>query len=742
VSEHVHWLAFARQTPLALLTDLDGTLIPFAASPEAARPTADLLALLADLACAPGVTLAVVSGRPRDVLESFFAGTEGILLVAEHGGWRRSSGAWEPAVESSQEEVEDLAESLRRLAGSHPGARLERKTWSLAFHFRAIPSEARDAAVIEVETRVAEWIASHPRFVEMRGAEVLEVRPARMNKGEAVAWVRERSGAHLCALGDDITDEDMFRALGAADESIVVGRDTTRATAARWQLDGPEEGVRFVRWVLGVRRGQSELGDAAALPRRIEARPPKPGPSRAYRLLVVSNRLPELRSAAASFDVKRRNVGGLVSALTPMLESRQGLWLGWSGRTEPEADPTRLGLDASGNPPLAWVDFPEKWYEHYYNGLCNGALWPLLHSFATRVRVAQADWDAYRQANDTFASLAHSLVGPKDTIWLHDYHLFLAGARLREHGHEGPIGLFLHVPFPGPDIFFILPWAQEVLTALLALDLLGFHTPGYAANFRQCAAALPGARVGDDVIEYRGRRTRIGAFPIGIIPEAFQEQAPATDEVEKLLKAIAATRLVLGVDRLDYTKGIPERLEAFARLFELHPEWRSKVSLVQISVPSRGDLPAYAEQRERVETIVGHTNGEFGDGDWVPIRYLYRSYGSDQLAQFYRASAIGYVTPLRDGMNLVAKEWVAAQNPDDPGVLVLSRFAGAAVELGDALITNPWHIDGLAHDLDRALRMGLDERREHHAKLLAAVSRTTALTWAEDFLATLTAATA
>jgi len=206
------------------------------------------------------------------------------------------------------------------------------------------------------------------------------------------------------------------------------------------------------------------------------------------------------------------------------------------------------------------------------------------------------------------------------------------------------------------------------------------------------------------------------------------------------MRAIAPSRLVLGVDRLDYTKGIPERIEAFARLLELHPEWRRKVALVQISVPSRGDVPAYAEQRQRVETIVGRVNGELGDADWVPIRYLYRSFNRNQLSELYRASAIGYVTPLRDGMNLVAKEWVAAQDPADPGVLVLSRFAGAAVELTDALLVNPWHIDGLANDLDLALRMGLDERRERHTRLLAQVSRTTALTWAESFLSVLGAA--
>ncbi|HJZ85322.1 MAG TPA: trehalose-phosphatase, partial [Polyangia bacterium] len=710
MSEHAHWLSFARWTPLAILTDLDGTLIPFAATPEGARPGPELVGLLTELASSPGLLVAVVSGRPRESLEAFFPSSPGLLLVAEHGGWRRD-GAWQPAVEAAQEEVDDLTFALRRLAALHRGALVERKTWSVAFHFRNISGESRDGAVVEVEHLVADWLRTHARFEELRGAEVLEVRPARMDKASAVAWLRERTSARarLLVLGDDVTDEDMFRDLLAGDESVMVGAEGGRATAAGWRLDAPADAVGFLRWLLAVRRGET-TDEAATRPRRIETHAADPAAPSPYRLLVVSNRLPELRSAADSFDVRKQNVGGLVSALGPALKARHGLWLGWSGRIQARADPTRFGLDQAAEPARAWVDFPEEWHSRYYNGLCNGALWPVLHSFPGRVRLSDQDWEAYRQVNQAFASVAVRLVGPKDTIWLHDYHLLLLAQRLRERGHEGPIGLFMHVPFPGPDVFFILPWAEEILTALLALDLIGFHTPDYVANLRQCLATLPGVAVGDDAVEHRGHRTHIGAFPIGIIPEGFQEPAApsAADDVASLMRAISPSRLVLGVDRLDYTKGIPERLEAFARLLELYPEWRRQVSLVQISVPSRSDVPAYAEQRQRVEAIVGHTNGLFGDGAWVPIRYLYRSFGTAQLSLLYRASSIGYVTPLRDGMNLVAKEWVAAQDPDDPGVLVLSRFAGAAVELTDAVLTNPWHIDGLARDLDRALRMGLE----------------------------------
>src|SRR5205823_9229782 len=246
---------------------------------------------------------------------------------------------------------------------------------------------------------------------------------------------------------------------------------------------------RLLRWVLAVRRGATDA-EPFAQPRRIEIPRIDAGSPYAYRLLVVSNRLPELRSAADSFDTRRRNVGGLVSAVEPALKARRGVWLGWSGHTRPDVDATSFGLDDSAEPARAWIDFTDEWHDHYYNGFCNGALWPLLHSFPNRIQLSEQDWHAYRAANELFASVAARLVGPKDAVWVHDYHLFLLGQQLRERGHKGPIGLFLHVPLPSPDVFFILPWAEEVLGALLALDLVGFHTPGHVENFRRCIAAL------------------------------------------------------------------------------------------------------------------------------------------------------------------------------------------------------------------------------------------------------------
>ena len=463
-------------------------------------------------------------------------------------------------------------------------------------------------------------------------------------------------------------------------------------------------------------------------------------PSRtAHRLLVLSNRLPELRTPAAPGAARARSVGGLVSALEHVLAARSGLWLGWSGLTVETPAPAPVIEDQGEGPVFAWVDFSPRWRDRYYDGFCNRGLWPLFHSFSGRVRFVDDEWDCYTEVNRAFAGASRDLVERDVPIWVHDYHLLLVARELRRLGHRGPIGLFLHVPFPGMDLFSMVPWADVLIAGMLEFDLVGFQTDGHLGNFLQCVRTLSCARLGNDTIEHGGRRTCVRVLPIGVVPEGFQEPPePGTaEEVAALIRSIAPTRLILGVDRLDYTKGIPERLHAFGRFLERFPEWRNEVSLVQVSVPSRTQVPEYAEERTRVEQAVGRINGDFGETHWTPIRYLYRSYQRNQLAQLYRAAAVGYVTPLRDGMNLVAKEYVAAQDPANPGVLLLSRFAGAARELDAAVLTNPYHPDGVARDLDRALRMPLEERCARHTRLQAAVAGSTAITWAEGFLAAL-----
>jgi len=566
------------------------------------------------------------------------------------------------------------------------------------------------------------------------------VRPAAARKSAVVPWVRERAGAQarLVALGDDVTDEDMFEALGAADEAVLVAPSVERPTAARWILDGPAETIGFLRWLDAARAGAAP--GPPLIPRPIPRRAPADADAVAYGLLAISNRLPGPYPKGTPELDRKRQVGGLVSALEPVLAAREGLWLGWSGETSPGKAFGPVRLSAGTRPVLASIDLPSKTHQLYYGGFCNRTLWPLFHTLPGRVRFVDAEWEAYVEVNGRFATAAAELVPADCAVWVHDFHLLLVASELRRLGHRGPLGLFLHVPFPGADLFRLIPWADRLIEGILEFDLVGVQTDYDVRNVMQVVGAVTPATVSDDAVRYRGRRIGVRAFPIGIIPETFEvEAAEESEETTALLGSVEGRRLILGVDRLDYTKGIHERIEAFGRLLGLFPEWRGNVSYVQISVPSRADVVEYREQRTRIEAAVGRVNGEFGEAHWTPVRYLYRSYGQAELARFYRAADVCLVTPLRDGMNLVAKEFVAAQDMERPGVLVLSRFAGAALELTDAVLTNPYHTDGMAKDIDRALRMPAAERIERHARLAAAVQRTTAPLWAEGYVAALEA---
>jgi len=729
-----HWTAIARHSPLGILCDLDGTLVPFASSPEAARPDEDAVRLIMGLAELPGVSVAIVSGRPKDWLESFFP-SENVFLVAEHGAQRRGNGAWENVAEHDPVPLAALSEELEALVRRHPGALLEKKITTVALHYRNVKRGRRGELLIEVYGIIDRFLARHPAFERLEGVLVTEVRPASVKKSSAVPWMRSKAGSdsRLIAFGDDVTDEHMFQAIGAQDESVVVRTAQPRRTYARWELSTSDEVRAVLAWIRGVRSG--ETPPPLVLPREImQPAPQSVAPTRD--LLVISNRLPDFGTIEGEEGDRKKNVGGLVSALEPALRARGGMWLGWSGRTVPDSEVPDTGIIESGSAQFAWLDYKETWYRHYYSGFCNGTVWPLFHSFPSRVTFSDESWKAYQAVHDHIADVAARLVGPKATMWAHDYHLLNFAKVMRQRGHTGPMGHFLHIPFPSLDMFAMFPWAAEILDALLDYDLLGFHTPQHVQNFLSCAQGLLPVKIADDVVQHRGRSTHVAAMPIGIIPSAFQEvpEPSVVEEIEGLMRSLGDSKLVLGVDRLDYTKGIPERLIAFGRLLEKFPEWRGKVSLVQVSVPSRADVPLYAEQRATIESIVGRINGEFGEAAWVPIRYLYRSYSKGQLAELYRAATVGYVTPLRDGMNLVAKEYVAAQDPENPGVLLLSQFAGAAVEMRDAVLTNPYHADGMAKDLDRSLRMDLDERKMRYAKLIATVQRSNAVTWAEGFL--------
>jgi trehalose 6-phosphate synthase len=714
----------AHAPRLALLVDLDGTLIPFAPTVEDAVLAEDVASRLRTLG-EVGVQVVVVSGRPRASIDDLLPRIPGAWWVAEHGAWRKDGPSWRgPTVPGTG--LGELAARLGGLVAGFTGARIEHKTLSVCVHWRQVDEEGRAALVPAVELAVDDWLESHPDHDRLAGADMLEVRPTAYHKGIAVSWTRERlEGAPIVAIGDDVTDEDMFRALGAEDVGIAVGQRPAGRSHAAIVVDDVAGVHDLLAWLAAERVGGRR---APAPARAIESR--APGATRTS-LLVISNRTPVVAA-----DPRKREVGGLVAALGPALQRHGGVWLGWSGQ---EGAAIELTVDDDALPRRASFDFPPAWRRLFYGGFCNRALWPLLHGFTSRVRYEDEEWTQYVDANATYARLAAELVDPDATIWVHDYHLLLVAAALRHRGHRGPIGLFLHVPFPSRDVFETLPWGAELLDAMLAFDLIGVHTTAYAENFLAVASSVLGARASHGMVYHRHGETEVAPLPIGIDPEPFRHDAvvETSREIEGMRAGLGGRKLLLGVDRLDYSKGVPERLEAFERLLERHARWRRQVTMVQVSVPTRADVPAYAELRQRVENLVGRINGRFGDADWVPVRYLYRSYDHAVLAQLYRAADVAVVTPLRDGMNLVAKEFVAAQDPAQPGALVLSRFAGAAESLRDAVLTNPYHRDGLADDLDRALAMPLEERRARHARMLAAVLGCTAEGWAASFLTAL-----
>jgi len=455
------------------------------------------------------------------------------------------------------------------------------------------------------------------------------------------------------------------------------------------------------------------------------------------RLVVVSNRLPGGRPKSGIGE-RGAPVGGLATAVLGALRSRPGsVWVGWSGRS---ADRERPGWASRGvldGVELCGLALTDDEIDAYYHGYCNQTLWPLLHCFQGKARIRLAHEEVYRRIQGRFADALCGILRPDDLVWVHDYHLFLVGRELRQRGWRGSIGFFLHTPFPPLEMWQILPQPEDTLEALLHYDVIGFHVPGFLENYVHCARRLLQASWDDVWLQARGRRQRVATYPVGIEPDDFRRTAGDSGGSKRsgtLIRALRDRALILGVDRLDYTKGIPERIQAFERLVRRHDEWRKRVVFVQIASPSREEVPEYGEQRRRIESLLGRINGELGEHDWVPIRYLYRAYERGFLARLYRQADVGLVTPLRDGMNLVAKEFVAAQDPDDPGVLVLSRSAGAAQQLEEALLVNPFITADVASGMHRALVMPLAERRERHAALLSRVRRETASEWARRFI--------
>jgi trehalose 6-phosphate synthase len=446
------------------------------------------------------------------------------------------------------------------------------------------------------------------------------------------------------------------------------------------------------------------------------------------RIVIVSNRvpIPKARSTAA---------GGLAVALRDLLIPGS-MWFGWSGRLAPDPSPQPALVEARGVT-YATIDLTSEAHRAFYVGFANGALWPLLHFRLGLMHFRREDYQGYLAVNRSFADSLGLVLQPDDTVWAHDYHLLPLGRILRQQGFKGPLGFFLHVPFVPPSMMEAMPVARELVADLCAYDLVGFQTEEHARDFRDCAQRLLGARVEGEWVKLNGRRMRVFADPIGIDAQAFAEEAErsANDQlVHRVAGSLSGRALAVGVDRMDYSKGLPNRFEAYGRLLERHPEHRRQIHFLQICPRSREEVDEYRKLRSELDRLTGRINGRFSEFDWTPLRYSTRPAPRSTLAGLYRIGRVGVVTPLRDGMNLVAKEFVAAQPDDDPGVLVLSQFAGAANELTEALIVNPFDPDAIADAMHAALTMPLNERRERQAALKAKVFRTTAAVYCKRFL--------
>ena len=470
------------------------------------------------------------------------------------------------------------------------------------------------------------------------------------------------------------------------------------------------------------------------------------------RLFVVSNRLPGPPATGPHLVGRETTAGGLAAAILGALQGRTGsLWIGWNGRTAaPGRGASSLMQHRRDGVDLASFSFTAAERDGYYHGFCNQTLWPILHCFQGRVRTRLRDEATYDAVQGRFADLLLPQLRRDDLVWVHDYHLIPLGRELRRRGWRGRTGFFLHTPFPPLEMWEVLPRPRGMMEALFEYDVVGFHVPGFLDNYAYCARRILGADWDGRRLAQAGRAQTAATYPVGIDPAPWRPRAgnaaddggdhPGARVQEasvaniRLLRGLQDRRMILGVDRLDYTKGIPQRLQAIERFFRRRPEWRRRAVYVQVASPSRAKIPEYAEQRRRIEATLGRVNGELSEPDWTPIRYLYRSYDRPLLARLYREADVGLVTPLRDGMNLVAKEYVAAQDPADPGVLILSHTAGAAQQLKDAVLVNAFVPADVAEGIAFALEMPLAERQARHARLLATVLDATAEAWADRFI--------
>jgi trehalose 6-phosphate synthase len=451
------------------------------------------------------------------------------------------------------------------------------------------------------------------------------------------------------------------------------------------------------------------------------------------RLVIVSNRV-------ARAEKGSQTSGGLVTGVLDALRENGGIWFGWSGEIAGKK-PVEPGITEADGLTYATVDLTREDYDGYYNGFCNAALWPLLHYRIDLVQFTRRDLAAYQRVNTLFATNLAPMLQPDDLVWVHDYHLIPMAENLRRAGANQRIGFFLHTPFPPLGVLAVLPHHDDLIESLCACDLVGFQTIDDLTAFHDAVVRGAGGEIlPDGRVRAFGRTLRAGVFPIGVDTERIAEMAvPAVKSrtLRRFEQGLRDRQLIIGVDRLDYSKGLEHRFKAFGSFLQCYPENRGRVCFLQIATATRSNVPEYRALRQRLGSLAGDIAGRFSELDWTPIQYLNRSFSHRSLFGFFRLSRIALVTPLRDGMNLVAKEYVAAQDPSDPGVLILSPFAGAADELTSAVIANPYDPDAVAEALQMAMQMPFEERSERWRAMMEVLRRNDVTAWRKSFLRSL-----
>ncbi|WKL56238.1 trehalose-6-phosphate synthase [Asticcacaulis sp. ZE23SCel15] len=447
------------------------------------------------------------------------------------------------------------------------------------------------------------------------------------------------------------------------------------------------------------------------------------------RLIVISNRV------SPPAEVGNASVGGLAMALSAALREENGMWFGWSGEVAESSG--QISIQKIGGVTVALTHLEEQDVQEYYNGYANKTLWPLFHYRPDLVAFERSFDEGYSRVNQRFADTVSPLIVGDDLIWVQDYHLIPLASKLREQGVKNRIGFFLHIPWPAMRVLMTLPKHGELVETMFDYDLVGFQTEDNLHAFTEYVINQAGGEnLGDGRLRAYGKTIQVGFYPIGIDAKEFVEASrsqTAKDYWDLMRDSQAGRKMIVGVEKLDYSKGLEERFTAYDQFLRDYPQYERNVFLLQIATPSRGEVSAYQDIRGKLDTLSGHINGEHSTIDWVPLRYVNRSYRRDELAGIYRAAHVGLVTPLRDGMNLVAKEYIAAQNPADPGVLVLSEFAGAAAQMSDALIVNPFDREAVSEAIHEALSMPLKQRVARYEGLIHGIMTDDVVSWRIKF---------